>query len=125
MSFWNWLNGQRKEPSSIYGLSTTRYSAVFKRILEHYGQGATIEIDERAFSAEDVPSLLATWCTNDNIIKTRNFRLVRGGIELFGFHDHPSELWASASEESFVRELLRERLIRIDAWPPGKPPARP
>jgi len=93
-------------------IATTRYSAVFRRILETYSQDVEVKIDGRAFGPDDVPDLLTSWCTNRRLVGTRNFALSRSGRVLFSFHDHPSELFAAESERAFVDQLVAAKLAR-------------
>ena len=39
----------------------------------------------------EFPQLIEHWCTNAKINATREFRLMQGDTELFGFHDHPDD----------------------------------
>ena len=94
-------------------ISTRRYSEFFRRLLEHYGSAASVRIDRKTFGSAEIPSLLASWCTNAAIKATRDFTLSRDGRELFGFHDSPDQLWAVPSEISFCEALRREKILRF------------
>ena len=95
-------------------IKTTRYSAFFKSLLAEYPQGVSIRIDEKEYSSSDIPVLLEAWCTNERIKKTRDFILSRGNEDLFGFHDHPDNLWAAYSELPFVERMHQEHVIRYE-----------
>ncbi len=64
-----------------------------------------------------MPRLLIEWCTNREIRGTRNFLVVRDGVAIFGFHDHPRDFWAADTEFEFVQKLAAEKIIRV-----GHPP---
>ena len=103
----------------LIGIQTTRYSAVMKRILGAYGTDVEILIRyQRArpdtFRDADVPQLLENWCTNDRVKKTLQFNLKQNGVELFGFHDHPDNLWADISVLPFVQDMATDKMIRYD-----------
>ncbi|MBM3847870.1 MAG: hypothetical protein FJ405_16490 [Verrucomicrobia bacterium] len=100
----------------LIGIETTRYSEFFRRLFEEYAEGVTIEIGSSRYSSADVPSLLAEWCSNAEICQTQHFRLLRAGVELFGFHDHPRELFAAMSERSFVERLQTEQILRYRVY---------
>jgi hypothetical protein len=97
---------------TLIAIETSRYSTVLRRILEAYVDGSEVRIDGSVFRGKEIRDLLANWCTNSRIKKTRNFLLSRDGRELFGFHDHPSELWAASSELQFVEALRLDGLAR-------------
>ena len=107
------------EPISV---KTTRYSALFRRILQGYGAGAEIRIDRSTYTEADVPELLDSWCTNRRIGETHNFWLKREGVTLFGFEAHPENLVIAASERAFVERLAAERVVRIVRPRPGRTP---
>jgi hypothetical protein len=44
---------------------------------------------------------------------TQDFRLRKGGKELFGFHDGPFVVWAASSELVFLQKLADEKLIHL------------
>jgi hypothetical protein len=98
-------------------IKTTKYSTLFRRILNTYTEHVEISIDKQRYTGADIPTLLTTWCTNKAIKRTHNFRLVRDGHELFGFHDGPANLWAAYSELPFVEALRRERILRYEVVP--------
>jgi hypothetical protein len=108
-------NESKKQTSRVelIDVRTTRYSEFFKRLLDKYADGATVEIDGNRYSSSDFPKLIRDWCTNAKIRETRNFGLSRNGTEIFGFHDHPSELWAAISELPFVEQLASEGIVRF------------
>ncbi len=103
----------KKEPR-VVGLRTRRYSALVSRILEEYGRGSAIILDNRCYEGPEVSNLSSDWCTNRMIRATREFRVLREGVALFGFHDSPEEFWAAESERAFVERLVAEKLVRID-----------
>jgi hypothetical protein len=117
----HWASGSGDEMSPVCGsqepylisMDTTRYSEIVRRIVERYGREIEIEIDAMRFAGDELSSFLETHCTNDRLTKTRNFVVRRGTNELFGFHDHPREFWAVASEGAFLQELANERLVRL------------
>jgi hypothetical protein len=98
----------------VVGITTTKYSAVLRRILIEYTEGAQVVIDKRLYREEQIKELLTSWCTNRKIENTRDFQLIRDGQVLFGFHDHPSELWAAVSELPFVERLRDEHILRFE-----------
>ena len=94
----------------LIAIETTRYSEFFRRLFAEYAAHITIEIGSSRFSSDDIPRLFAEWCSNAEICRTRHFRLLRAGVELFGFHDHPRELFAAMSERPFVERLQSEQI---------------
>ena len=105
---------------SLIWVKTRRYSRVLEAILREYGPGAVVRIDGVTYAGPGVATLLHTWCTNRSITNTINFELIRDGTTLFGFHDHPRDLWAAPSERQFVERLHREglashRVLPVDA----------
>jgi hypothetical protein len=97
----------------LVAITTSRYSTFFRRLLAQYSQNTVITIDGRKYKGDEQSQLLSSWCTNDRIKTTRNFLLTRESSELFGFHDHPSELWAAESERPFLETLAGEKIIKI------------
>src|SRR4051794_13066048 len=98
----------------LVGLETTRYSEFFRRVFEQYtDEDIVVKINGQKYSASDIPLLLEHWCTNAKVKSTRDFCLWRGKNELFSFHDHPAELFASVSELPFLGHLASEKVIRI------------
>ncbi|HTH50034.1 MAG TPA: hypothetical protein VMB21_21150 [Candidatus Limnocylindria bacterium] len=93
-------------------IETTRYSEFFRRLLTEYADHVSIEIEGKQYGAGDIPRLLKEWCTNSKICRTRDFTLRQKGVDLFGFHDHPDELWAALSERAFVERLEAKRILR-------------
>src|SRR5690348_1530061 len=102
----------------LIAIETTRYSELFRRLFSEYAADVTIEIDSSRFSSGDVPKLLADWCSNAEISRTRHFRLLRAGAELFSFHDHPQEMFAAMSERPFVERLQAEQVLRYRIYDP-------
>jgi hypothetical protein len=105
---------------TVLGIDTTRYSAVVGRILTDYQNESSVKIDGRVYVGSEIDDLLREWCTNRNITSTINFEVTRDDVSIFGFHDHPDELWAAASEEEYVASLASEGLLRFRrmAWVP-------
>lgn len=95
--------------SNVISIETRRYSEFFRRVLVAYGDDAVIRIDGKRMGAADA---LSHWCKNAVICKTRDFVLIRNGVEVCGFHDHPSETWMIESEWRFVERLVEERIVR-------------
>ena len=96
--------------SKLIAIDTKRYSEFFRRLLAEYADGAAVVIDAREIPVSEA---LSVWCKNTVICQTRDFLLKRHGIELCGFHDHPSETWLVESELQFVQRLAAERVIRF------------
>ena len=98
-------------------MHTKRHSAVIRRLLEHFSDDATAVIDRKRFRSSDFPDLLTRWCTNDRIRATRDFKLLRGRVELASFHDTPDDIWIAEEALPFVERLAAEKLIRYEAPP--------
>lgn len=103
--------------TELISVVTTRYSEFFQRLFQEYTNATAVVIDLRHYSPSDFPELIANWCTNAKISETREFRLLCGNVELFGFHDHPDELWAAYSELPFIERLASERIVRYRVLP--------
>lgn len=111
--------------TKLISVVTTQYSEFFQRLFQEYTNETAVVIDLRHYSPSDFPKLIANWCTNAKISDTREFRLLCGSVELFGFHDHPDELWAAYSELPFIERLAAERIIRYRVLPASpKQPVR-
>lgn len=106
----------------IISIETKRYSEFFRHLLEEYAETSRITIDGHAFGGSDLAEL-KSWCVNERIRQTRNFKLTRGKMDLFGFHDSPSELWAAITELPFVERMAQAKLIRFKL-PPAVPHKR-
>jgi hypothetical protein len=106
---------KRREQPKLISIHTKRYSAFMRRLLEEYSQDTTAVIDRKRFASTDFPQLIATWCTNARIRATRGFKLLRGRMEIAGFHDTPDDMFIAATELPFVRRLAAEKIIRYDA----------
>jgi hypothetical protein len=102
---------------SLITIETTRYSVVVRKFLEHYP--GEVKLD-RAPVQE--PS--QTWCVNRRLQAAINFSLQHGGIEVLGFHDGPSNMWAHQSALPFVQQLAQEHLLRYSVSP-SAPPSSP
>ena len=94
-------------------VKTTRYSEFFRRLFEEYSNDSVATIDGRNYRSADFSSLMDAWCTNTKIKATQDFRLRKGGKELFGFHDGPLDIWAASSELTFLQQLADEKLIHV------------
>jgi hypothetical protein len=108
---------KRREQPKLISIHTKRYSVFMRRLLEEYSEGTTAVIDRKRFASADFQQLIATWCTNARICTTRDFRLVRGRMEIAGFHDTPDDMFIAATELPFVQRLAAEKIIRYDAPP--------
>jgi hypothetical protein len=104
----------RRVKPKLISIRTKRYSAVLRRLLQEYTRDTTAVIDSKRFASSDFPQLIASWCTNDRIRATHDFKLCRGRTELAGFHDTPDALWIVESELAFVQRLAAEKLLRYD-----------
>ena len=100
----------------LIAIETTRFSEFFSRLFVEYTADVTIEIGGGRYSSDDIPKLLEDWCSNAEICRTRHFRLSRAGVVLFGFHDHPQELFAAMSERPFVERLQTEQILRYRVY---------
>jgi hypothetical protein len=106
-------------------ITTSKHSTLFRRIFAAYHSGVEVRIDGRSYGEGDLGELSSRWCTNRAIRGTRDFTLLRGGKELFSFHDGPTHLWAAHSELRFVRELREDRIVRYRVTPvPASQPGR-
>ena len=102
-------------------VETTRYSTLLKRILTEYNEDVIIKIAigtyspraRRIYRDKDIPGLIASWCTNRNIKQTTFFSLEQASNQLFGFWDHPDNLWADISVLPFVEALAKEKVVRF------------
>jgi hypothetical protein len=94
-------------------VKTTRYSEFFRRLFEEYTDDSVATIDGRDYRSADFPSLMGAWFTNAKIKATQDFRLRKGGKELFGFHDGPVDIWAAPSELKFLQQLADEKIIHV------------
>ncbi len=94
-------------------LRTKRYSEVLRRLLTHYTEGTSAEVDGCIYPAEEFPRLVAEWCTDERIAATRNFMLRSRTGNLGGFHDRPRDLWLCGNERAFAERLAAEGLLPI------------
>jgi len=97
----------------LIGIETTRYSAFFRCLLQEYGEGTLVKVDAVQYHSPQYAELAEQWCINEKIVGTRDFVLTRNGVELFGFHDHPEQLWAAYSELPFIERLAAEKIVRF------------
>ena len=98
-------------------IQTKRYSEFFRRLFDEYKTNYSVFIDGKIVESAKFSKLIEDWCTNDLIKKTRDFKLSRDNIDLFGFHDGPDELWAIETELPFVERLAADKLIRFRTNP--------
>ena len=108
---------KRREQPKLISIHTKRYSVFIRRLLEEYSQDTTAVIDRKRFPSSAFPQLIATWCTNAQILATRDFKLLRRRVEIAGFHDTPDDTFIAATELPFVQRLAQERIIRYDVPP--------
>ena len=99
--------------SSLISIETRRYSEFFRRVFAEYLDEARVRCDSRFIEGGELAKFAVEWCTNERITHTTDFVFYRAGVELFGFHDHPSELWAAMSELSFIERLATEKLVHF------------
>jgi len=111
--------------SEMPAFTTSRYSLLLRRILEHYREEGTVRVNSTTYAGEGIDDLLARWCTNRRIRATRDFAVFSGGAEVLGWHDHPREMWVAPSERSFFDQLCTDRVIRYHQRPLGGLPKTP
>lgn len=70
-------------------------------------QPASIELDKRPISEPK-----DEWCTNNRLRTARDFSMTHNSIEILGFHDGPSNMWAHESTLAFVEELKAKKMLR-------------
>jgi hypothetical protein len=102
---------------TLISIETTHYSEFFRRLFQEYKTDSYVRVDGKVVNAAQFPQLIADWCTNDQIKKTKNFKLSRGETDLFGFHDSPDELWAVETELPFIERLAADKLVRFRIMP--------
>jgi hypothetical protein len=98
--------------NKLIAIKTKKYSTVIGTILDRYGKNAEIRINKTVFKGSEVEELRHTWCTNRSICQTRDFELRINDEPLFGFHDHPCELWGALSEQEFLEQLRQRGVVR-------------
>jgi hypothetical protein len=96
----------------LIAIETKKYSSVIGAILDRYGRNAEIKINNTIFKGSDIEGLRHTWCTNRLICQTRDWELRINDEPLFGFHDHPRELWGVISGQEFLEQLRGQGVIR-------------
>lgn len=96
----------------MISISTKKYSTLFKRIFDVYAEDVEVFIDGKLYGDADISTLKQTWCFNRRVENTHDFWLKRDGRLLFGFHDHPAELYAAESELPFLEQLRKDKVIR-------------
>ncbi|MFB3896560.1 MAG: hypothetical protein ACE14V_09690 [bacterium] len=94
-----------------------KYSALFKGIIEHYRDNAYLVIDGKKYLSKEFDHVINTWCTKKYIKNTIDFKVIRSGKEILGFHDTPDETWAELTEEPFVKELVDAGLCKYRILP--------
>jgi len=106
--------------SEVPPFKTCRYSLLLRRILEQYREDGTIRVQGSTYAGDGVDDLLRTWCTNRRVRATRDFAVMRDGVEILGWHDHPREMWVASSERAFFDGLAVAKVIRYGRK--GQPP---
>lgn len=101
----------------VISIETRKYSTVIRRILLAYKLNSVVTINGDTYFGEGIDRMMDGWCTNRSITGTFIFEVTREGRPLFGFTDHPEELWAALSEEHYVRGLAEDRLLRYRILP--------
>lgn len=94
---------------------TTRYSKVIAAFIERYPQ-AEIRLDKR-----QPGGALVSWCTNRVLLKAIDFSLLQGKVELLGFHDGPTNMWAASEALPLIEELAAKKLLRYTVEQPKQP----
>ena len=89
-------------------INTTRFSTVIAAFVEHY-PSATPYLNKRK-----VQLPIAQWCTNANLKSAIDFSLKEGEIELIGFHDGPTSMWACSDSLPLVEELASRNVLRFE-----------
>jgi len=96
-------------------IETRKYSTVIGAILDKYGGSAEIRINKTIINESEMEEFRQAWCTNRSICQTRDFELRINGKPLYGFHDHPRELWADISEKQFLEEMRQKGFLKYRA----------
>jgi hypothetical protein len=96
-------------------IHTTRYSKVVTAFIDQYPQ-AEIRLDKRQPEGG-----LASWCTNRALRRAIDFSLRQGKIELLGFHDGPTNMWAAFEALPLIEKLAAQKLLRYTVEPPTRP----
>jgi hypothetical protein len=96
----------------LIAIETKKYSTLIGAILDMYGRSAEIRINKTIVNGSEIEELRHAWCTNHSICRTRDFELRINDKPLYGFHDHPRELWADISEQKFLEQLRQKGFLR-------------
>ena len=88
-------------------IETKRFSAVVMAFVERY-PAAVAKLNKRPV---DTP--VAEWCTNAYLKAAIDFSLRSGNVELPGFHDGPTNMWASDEALPLVEELASRKVLRF------------
>jgi len=97
----------------LIAIETRRYSEFLRRVFESYKDADFAKIDDVEYPASKFSDIIITWCENAKILNTKNFVLVKDKRELFGFHDHPEQMWGAESEIAFIKQLATEKILRF------------
>ena len=100
---------------SLVSIETKRHSAVARKFFERYP--GIVQINRKV-----VQEPLDIWCTNQRLYNSIDFSLNHDGLEVLGFHDGPSNMWAHESTLPLVQQLAHERFLRFS---PGRAAPRP
>jgi hypothetical protein len=106
--------------AELIGIETTRYSTFFRRVFDEFNNNVIITIGEsynpvenETYYDKDIPWLKDNWCTKKNLKESIFFNFRQNGEELFGFFDHPDNMWADISVLPFIEKLAEEKIIRF------------
>jgi hypothetical protein len=87
-------------------IETTRFSLVVTAFVYRYP--TAIVLIDRKPHCDDV----SHWCTNAILQAAIEFSLREGEEALLGFHDGPSNMWASDAALFLVQELATQHVLR-------------
>lgn len=99
----------------IVSIDTTRYSAVVAAFVTRYPD-AIAKLDKRT-----PVGAVSQWCTNKSLRCAIDFSLRQGSIELLGFHDGPSNMWAAVEALDLIEELAAKKMLRFKVSAPRQP----
>ncbi|GAA0427529.1 hypothetical protein GCM10009133_40000 [Cocleimonas flava] len=104
--------------NQLIGIETKRYSTFMKLVLEEFCENVSIQIGTgvtkskiKTYEDKDIPWLLQNWCTNKKLKSTAFFSLKQNGEELFGFFDHPDNMWSDISTLPFIEKAASNKVI--------------
>jgi len=97
----------RRLGQTVITIDTTRFSLVVAAFVNRYP--TAVALLDRKPQREDV----SKWCTNAALQAAIDFSLREGEEELLGFHDGPSNMWASDAALSLVQELAAQHALRF------------